>query len=409
MKAAIVWRAWWSWLLDLPVEVHAWCVRRGTGLAARATMKMLLASLVAVSLVGCATDPVQDGDSADTGGKADDDCESAAYKTWFTGTYLPRLGQLGLPLTEDGLAAALETAEARPCTTGSDADYTMWLGQLRVRTDVLVARQSAAFTTTVTTQQKYDAAVVAATPSAAEIRLLTALLAVAPERSGAAGYAAWVATYEPVLSLVYTGKGTTSTIFEANAVITAFEEPLLAALEDARPESAQEGAYAKWFAMYAPWNEKAFAPLATEGARAFAGRILAQRPAAHADIDYLTWFVAFQPAEAAAYATANSSSPRALAALDGLATALPIGTGGGARSYKPWFQMFTQALGAALGTDLVVTDAEKARLERLVTTKPCSTNPADAPLFAPLDARRAQLGEGGAYIARAAPVACAAP
>jgi hypothetical protein len=373
-------------------------------------MKTVLTALVAISLVGCATDAADDpGSQGDTGGKADDDCESAAYKTWLVETYLPRLGQLGLPLTDDGLASALEAAEARPCTTGSDADYALWLGQFSLRTNPLLARQRAAFGTGVTTQEKYDQALIAAAASDAELRTLTALIAAAPESSGAAGYGAWVATYEPMLSLVYTGKGTTTTIFEPNGVINTAEQPLLAALEDARPESAQEGAYAKWFAMFAPWNEKAFAPLTDDRAKAFAARLLDQRPAARADGDYLTWLVAFHSEETPVYATATSVTTRALAELDALAAARPIGTGGGARSYKPWFGVFGEALGAALGTDLVLTDAEKARLERLVTTKPCSTNPADAALFSPLDARRAQLGAGGAFVARAAPETCATP
>jgi len=368
-------------------------------------MNRLLTTFVAISLAGCAVD-ANDPDQGDGAGKADDTCESAAYKTWLVGTYFPRLGQLGLPFTDEGLASALEAAADKPCTTGSDADYTLWFGQFSLHVNPLIARHRTSFGPAVTTQMKYDQALIAATPSAAEIRTLTAFLAAAPERSGAGGYAAWVAGYEPLLSVVYTGKGTTSTIFERSGVITEAEQPLLAALEDARPETAQEGAYATWFAMFAPWTKKAFAPLADADAKAFAAQLLELRPAARADADYLTWLVAFHDLDRPAYATATSATPRVIAELDALAAARPIGTGGGARSYKPWFGVFGEAFGAALGTDLVLTDLEKARLERLVISKPCSTNPADASLFAALDARRATFGAAGAYLERAAPEPC---
>lgn len=358
----------------------------------------------ALLLVGaCAADPSADQFDPGGGGKADDSCASDAYGTWLR-EYLPKLGQLGLPLTEQGLAAARTLAESKPCTTGSDADYALWHGQYAIALEPVLERYNAfARSAMIWTRAQYDQALAAAMPSDAERRTLEAYVLAKPDTTGAAGYKVWLDGYVPVFRDAFTGAATTTEVFEANAVINAADEQVLALVERARPETSAEAGYAVWFGEYYPWLDKGFAPTAEPSYRGYAERFLESRPGSAHDVDYLTFFEAFYPDEARAYAPA---SERTLARIDALATARP-GDAGGMRSFKPWFNLFVTRLGEVLGDDLVVSADETARMDRLITVKPCSTNPEDATRYAEIEAHRAQLGAAGAALLdRAKPTAC---
>jgi hypothetical protein len=365
-------------------------------------MMRLATSLASLSLLACATEPTDPANGG--GGKADDQCESAAYTTWLRDAYFPELATLGLPLTDAELTQALEVAETKPCTTGGDADYALWFAAFDARLAPLVKRFEH---TPFRSVDDYAAFVTSATPSRDEQNTLTALIAVAPDTAGAAGYKVWLERYAGVLPSFYVGASAgTTTILEDNGVANSAETVVLAALEDARPDSIQEGAYATWFASY-----QTLRTLADEPADPFAARMLDQRPSANDDIDYLTFFVTWEAQEATAFQTAASSTEAALARLDALTAARPLGTFGGDRSYAPWFSALGKRLSATLGTDGVLTPAEAARLDRFVLGRPCSTTSlaADTASWEMLNARRTQLAVIATYLDAAKPVTCAAP
>lgn len=366
-------------------------------------MMRLVTSLVSIPLLACATEPA-DPETTGGGGKADDQCDSAAYTTWLRETYLPKLAALGVPLTDAELAQALELAETKPCTTGGDTDYATWFAVFDAKLAPLLPRFDHGQLRTV---DEYAAFVTAATPSREDQNTLSALIAVAPMTTGAAGYKLWIERYSAVLTKFYVGAaGGTTTIFEQNGVANAAESVVLGALEDARADSAQEGAYATWFASYQQLRTLADAP-----ADPFAARMLEQRPSANRDIDYLTFFVAWEASEATTYQTATSSTDAALARLDALTSARPAGNFGGARSYSPWFSAFGKRLSATIGTDGALSPAEAARLDRFVLGKPCSTTSlaADTASWEMLNARRDQLAVIATYLDAAKPTTCAAP
>jgi hypothetical protein len=392
-------------------------------------MKRPLFFLSILALSGCGVSP-SDDNVGSPGGKADglgapcvDDASS--YPDWFDGYMDALRDDVGFPLSESGLADALELAANRPCAS-DDAAYLAWwkMYGFLLDQDVAEMKEKAEDFRQLPNPSAadYDSYAASLSLDAERLRLFDALLAAAPEGSERRGYAAWALSYDSAFSsfsaaLAKIRGGIVVEVFEKPRVFITAEDQLLALFEDGRPKRATDGAYGVWLELFTEHLGKVADPESINGEivhfndaeQSWLARHIAVAPAGWSDSDGATWMSPFTTIVVDA-AGPGAFSTRRFEMIEMYESFKPQSPGGEV-TFRVWIAAFASVLQTAVAADATISENHRALLDHLIGVMPCQAGADNQEIVFRLVDAKDRLGVTAAeYIdAVAAPNACPEP